>query len=214
MSLDFDDNDSDLGELEATALSTIEALDIGSDLSDSEESQESDVGESSISDETFVTLLSSEISQNIDDDILNFLYRESSLPAINLICDFLADDINLIIQRAKVLKIFFENFCNVLNILLKICDKSQQRYFNLAHSKRPVNDCECDHRGSLTVNFPIDYFLKREVLDNSSLTQLEMGFLCVGTIVNFGYTLEKRLSCFCFSSQGKFDYSKNMYDTL
>lgn len=141
--LSLDNDDSDLSELEETALSTIDALDIGSDIdsdTDTEDKVENALvsSEDDISPKPTLNQLEDNTEQTVilpAEDLLNFIVFESSLPTIKLFCDWLLVNSNFITFVTTFIRGYLEEFVNFCNTLIKIQEKVLLTFPDLIHLK-------------------------------------------------------------------------------
>ena len=138
-----DDDDSELSELEETALSTIDALEIGSDLSDSNEESDSE--------HLDVTIISSDEDNHIlnktigtkamkssvlpVEEVLNYVLNDSYLPTIKMFCDWLRSNPNILSLISSQLQLCVEEFINFANTLLNMETKILSSFPELTEFK-------------------------------------------------------------------------------
>ncbi|CAG2160109.1 unnamed protein product [Oppiella nova] len=196
--LSLDDDDSELSELEETALSTIDALEIGSDLSDSNEGSDSynlDVTIISSDEETplphrTVGPKHSDTPVMPVEDVLNYVLNDSYLPTIKMYCDWFRSNPNILSLISNQLQLWFEEFINFVNSLLNIEHKILQSFPNLSefkcygvnwHQKFPLaSDLSLSNIECLKSSFNAISFESQRVLNNC-----EKGFLCIESIIAF-----------------------------
>ncbi|RWS16630.1 protein SMG5-like protein, partial [Dinothrombium tinctorium] len=193
---DFDDDDSELSELEETALSTIDALEISSDISESgsvcDENDFKNHLNSSDDDSQGATRSNTESYAEVE-GILQYVYYETSLAIVKVYCDWLRFNQPLMTFCVKTFPNLFSNFADLLNILLAVEAKSILSNKRLQELK--YTDLNWEQKYPLTVDhalrkFPLLDKLHSKFIDFSSKRQLngdEMGFLCIENLLSFGH---------------------------
>lgn len=194
--LDFED-DSDLSEAEETALSTFDALEIGSDISDNE---------GSVCEEEFIIKLSSDdeptnsaklvepsrLTQTANIDmVLRYLYYETSLPSIKTLCDWLRVDKELVAYSLETVDGLFSQFTEMINLLKDIETRALKANPKLDRLKYTGSNWVQKYPLSSDLNllkFKLFEKYFSSLLENVKeiLTPEEMGFLCVECIISFG----------------------------
>jgi len=206
--LSLDDDDSELSELEETALSTIDALEIGSDLSDSNDDSDSENLDITIisSDEETPTRSKSIEVTNLEtillpaEELLNYILNESYLPTIKMYCDWLRSNPNLLTLSSSQLQVYFEEFVNFANTLISIEEKVLLSFPNLSEfkcfganwsQKYPLaSDLSLSNIKCLKSSFDDISFDSQRILNN-----VEKGFLCIESILAFSHFLTDMKHC-------------------
>lgn len=200
--LDFED-DSELSEAEETALSTFDALDIGSDISEN----------GSVCDEEYIIKSSDDddqpnnlqqpcgLSQSADIDvILKYLYYETSLPTLKTLCDWLRVDHELVSYSIQSVDGLFSQFTEMLTILKDIETRALSSNSKLESLK--CTGPNWRQKYPLTSDLSLLKFKLFEKIHstlyecetlNENLSPTEMGFLCVECIIGFGEFLTNNI---------------------
>jgi hypothetical protein len=202
LSLDADDDDSELSELEETALSTIDALEIGSDLSDSNDESDSenlDITIISSDEENSARTKTTEVN-SFDtsllpaEELLNYILNDSYLPTIKMYCDWLRSNPNVMTLSSSQLQVYFEEFINFVNTLISIEEKVLLSFPNLSEFK--CFDVNWSQKYPLPSDLSLSNIkcLKTSFDDISfdserTLTNVEKGFLCIESILAFSHFL-------------------------
>lgn len=197
--------DSDLSEAEETALSTFDALEIGSDISDNE---------GSVCEEEFALKLGSDDdlanssklvepsrlthTANID-IVLRYLYYDTSLPTIKTLCDWLRVDKELVAYSVESVDGLFSQFTEMTNLLRDIAaralksnpklDKFKYTGLNWAQKYPLSSDLNL-----LKFKLFEKYFTSLLENVNEDLTPEEMGFITVECIISFGEFLTEDMA--------------------
>lgn len=210
----LDDEEDDLNELEETALSTIDALEMSSDLSetgsfcDEEESSNSflttsdDEDGSQLSQHNLNNSSSNTVSITYEiGRFLAYLYNESILPSIKLLIDWLTINEHLFDTYYQAFDSLFGNFVDLLNILIDLEEKALKSNENLTKFRYTYN-WKQDYPLSVDISvMNLDTFkdyhkinLDMDKKINSNLTEEESGFLCIQSILAFGHHITGNLS--------------------
>ncbi|XP_015784077.1 protein SMG5 [Tetranychus urticae] len=205
--LDFDEDDSELSELEETALSTIDALEISSDISETGSVCDEGYTLKSSDDEDSQTVHSNSDEQvtlkshaNVE-EVLRYLYCETSLPTIKTLCDWLRVDQKLVAFSAESINGLFSQFAEMLNILKDVEIKALASNTKLERLK--YTDPNWTQKYPLTSDMNL---LKFKLLDkfqsssldiqkyNENMDAEEMGFLTLECIISFGHFLTNNMN--------------------
>ncbi|XP_054159127.1 nonsense-mediated mRNA decay factor SMG5-like [Oppia nitens] len=206
--LSIDDDDSELSELEETALSTIDVLEIGSDLSDSNDDSDSyglDVTIVSSDDENpLPQKLNAMKTINTplmpSEDMLIYIINESFLPTIKVIVEWLRYNPNTLTLISDEFQLCLEEFINFINTLITIEQKILQRFPNLLElkcfevnwkQKYPLDsDLNLSNVDCLKTMFDSICFDIKKSLNNN-----EKGFLCIESLIAFTHYLCDANNC-------------------
>ena len=229
--LDDEENDNDLNELEETALSTIDALEMSSDMSKSgsfcdEDESTSNSFLTTSDDEGSNSQHNSNYSSNNNisttyeiSRFLGYLYNESILPSIKLIADWLIANEQLFSTYYQAFDPLFANFVDLFNLLLELEEKALR-------SNEALNKFKCTTNGDWKQIYPLsidisisnlntfkDYHKKQIDFDqhlNCNLSEEENGFLCLQSIIAFGHHISGRLS----KCRIEFDLTSNKFNLI
>ncbi|RWS26354.1 protein SMG5-like isoform X2, partial [Leptotrombidium deliense] len=195
--LDFDDDDSELSELEETALSTIDALEISSDISESgsvcdENDFNNHLNSSDEEDSQGATRSNPELHAEVE-GILQFIYFDTSLAIVKIYCDWLRLNHTLLAFCVESFSNLFSIFSELCNTLLAVETKSILSNKRLQEYK--YTDLNWEQKYPLTIDHALRNFralekLHSKCIDFSNARQLtgdEMGFLCIQSVLSFGH---------------------------
>lgn len=203
---DFD-QDPELAEIEETVLSTLDQLAINSDMSDSGEDSEEDTS----SEGELGRELSGkkEVPQNGKpkslEEVLRYTYSETSLPSIKIFCDWLTINSKLLEPSVDTCSDLFTEFVLFLNALQPL-----RRQIFCASEKYHYLKCEdkdWQQKFPLSCDWAVyqfsqltDFHHGRIDFSQASLSDLEMGIVCVESVYSFGIFLSHRIPSFCYDS--------------
>lgn len=212
----LDEEDDDLNELEETALSTIDALEMSSDMSETGSYCDNSEDESTnsfltTSDDDGSSQHNSNNSSNNNNNIsatyeigrfLAHLYNESMLPSIKSLTDWLTVNENLFNTYHQAFDTLFANLVELLNLLLELEEKALKSNPILNKFKYTSYNWKQTYPLSIDISVSnLDTFkdYQKKILDldhqlNCSLTEEESGFLCVQSIIAFGHRISGNLS--------------------
>ena len=230
---DMLDDEDDLNELEETALSTIDALEMSSDMSETgSDICGSDEDESTSN--SFLTTSDDEGSSSQHNSnnssnnrvstsyeiacFLAHLYNESILPSIKLLSDWLLINEHLFTAYHQAFDALFNNYVELLNLLLELEEKALRSNEKLAKFKydqpawRQLYPLSVDISVANLAAFK-EYHrvnLDFEQLLNSNMSEEESGFLCLQSIVAFGHRVKGGLS----KHRIQFDPAANKFNSV
>lgn len=229
--LDDEEND-DLNELEETALSTIDALEMSSDMSETgSDICESDEDESTSN--SFLTTSDDEgsssqhNSNNSSNNVsvayeigrfLAHLYNESILPSIKLLADWLIINEQLFTAYHAAFDSLFAHFVELLNLLLELEAKALRANEKLRKFKHsgpawkqlyPLSvDIAVANLGTFKEYHRANLDFEHQL--NSNMSEEERGFLCVQSIIAFGHRVQGGLS----KHRIQFDSAANKFNSV
>jgi len=205
--IDFEDDDSELSELEETALSTIDALEISSDISETGSvcDEEYTLKSSDEDENRTVSLnvhksLTCDIISNVE-ETLKSLYTDTSLPTIKIFCDWLRVDEKLVSFCVESFDGLFSPFAEMLNLLKDIERKAlaSNEYFE----KFKCTDSNWVQKYPVTVDWSLIKFKFFEKFHSNfinfdqreeRLKTEEMGFVALEAVISFGHFMTKNMN--------------------
>lgn len=226
--------DSDLNDLEETALSTIDALEMSSDMSESGslyepfEDGDSNNSQNTSEDDQSQPCSQSNSSTEVQPQLLldttftiqkalSLVNLESSLPTIKILCNWLMCNSAKMSQYFDRMELLFGELVALFNLLLEIETKALDS--NHLYQKFKCNDDTWKQAYPLSVDLAMIGF--RQLTDFQSvhldfvdglktaerLSEDERGFVCIQSVLAFGHYLAQN----CFQSNVKFDSVRNRF---
>ena len=208
----IEDEECDLNELEETAMSAIDALEMSSDLSQTgslcdnyEEEDESTNSMATSEDESSQPCSQQNLSgfkpsENVQTftirKLLIHFYYESNLPTVKILCNWLMSNPIIIRQNVDVLGSLLTALVDLFNSLLELEEKAiafNPDYEKLRFSNNWTQKYPLSADIALIGFQQLASFHKRHVdfsrHANHTLSDDEMGFLCIQGVVSFGHFL-------------------------
>lgn len=211
-----DEDEDDMNELEETALSTIDALEMssdmsenGSDICDTEDEDESTSNSILTSDDEGSSSQHNSNNSSNNKNIsttyeigrfLAYLYNESILPSIKLLLDWLTVNEHLFGTYHQAFDSLFSNFVDLLNLLLELEEKALRSNENLNKFRYTSNDWKQTYPLSIDISVSNldaleDYHAKNIDFEQQlNLSEEETGFVCLQNIIAFGHHIKGGLS--------------------